>query len=244
MADTKAHQRYRTEAGLIVPGVTTVLGLLNKPFLVPWAWKLGMEGIDYRKVTDKAANIGTITHYLVECHLTGVHPDPAELATYSQANLEQADVAYHKFEAWYKEKGFSTFKCTDMDGNKVVTAEVKLVHEGLLYGGAIDAIVKNPAKQTIMLDIKTSKGIYDEHRYQLAAYWELWDFNNPKDKLDEAYLVHLDRETGDIGFHNLGHPVMEYQIFEHLRAIYHLQKGTDKHRNNDRKYRFKRPVDA
>ena len=41
----RAHQRYKIEDGTIVPGVTTVVGILNKPALVPWANKLGLEGI-------------------------------------------------------------------------------------------------------------------------------------------------------------------------------------------------------
>lgn len=63
---TKAHTRYRTKSGMIVPGVTTVLSLLAKPALIYWAWNLGMQGEDYRKIKEKAADIGTVTHYLVE----------------------------------------------------------------------------------------------------------------------------------------------------------------------------------
>jgi hypothetical protein len=244
MATTKAHQRYRTKAGAIVPGVTTIIGLLNKPFLVPWAWKLGMAGEDYRKVTDKAADIGTIAHYLVECHLRGIETDPAHMAEFSKANLDVAELTFHKFKDWWEQQGLKTFTCTDMDGEKVVTAEVKLVSESLLYGGCIDGLAITPAKLRLLLDIKTSKAIYDEHKIQLSAYWHLWEENNPKLPIDQAYIIHLDKETGDIGFHNIGRLTTEWEIFEHLRAIYHLQKATDKHRNTDRKFHFKRPVDA
>ena len=54
MTTTKAHVRYRTKSGIMVPGTTTVLNLLAKPALVYWAWNLGMQGEDYRKVRDKA----------------------------------------------------------------------------------------------------------------------------------------------------------------------------------------------
>src|SRR3989304_9918491 len=72
---TAAHQRYRNKAGAIVPGVTTVIGLLAKPALVPWAWKLGMQGEDMNKVRDMAADIGTATHYMAECIFKGQVPD-------------------------------------------------------------------------------------------------------------------------------------------------------------------------
>jgi hypothetical protein len=239
MTDTKAHQRYKTSKGLIVPGVTTVLGLLNKPFLVPWAWRLGMEGQDYRKVTDKAASIGTVAHYLVECHLKGVEPDGDELANFSKANLEQGNIAAGQFKDWWGERGLKTFKCKDMNGETTVTSEIQLVSEEGLFGGTIDAMAKDANGKVTLLDVKTSKGIYDEHRYQLAAYWHMWNENNPKAPVQQAYIIHLDKETGNIGFHALGNLDTEWEIFSHLRAIYHLQKGTDKHRNMDKKYHFK-----
>ena len=61
--NAKAHQRYKTKDGVIVPGVTTILSILAKPALIYWSWNLGMQGIDYRKVSDKAKDIGTLTHY-------------------------------------------------------------------------------------------------------------------------------------------------------------------------------------
>ena len=65
-----AHTRYKTSDGQIVPGASTITGLLNKPMLVKWANNLGLQGIDSSKYTDKAASIGTLIHYLVECHIT------------------------------------------------------------------------------------------------------------------------------------------------------------------------------
>ena len=41
----KAHTRYELKDGTYVPGTTTITGLENKPFLVPWANRLGLEGI-------------------------------------------------------------------------------------------------------------------------------------------------------------------------------------------------------
>ena len=49
MGKTAAHIRYKTTDGTIVPGVTTILGILNKPALVRWANQLGLRGIDWEK---------------------------------------------------------------------------------------------------------------------------------------------------------------------------------------------------
>ncbi|MBR3805105.1 MAG: hypothetical protein IKJ14_07150 [Clostridia bacterium] len=72
---SKAHTRYYDSTGAVVPGATTITGLLNKPALVLWANRLGLEGIDSTKYVDKAAKIGTLIHYLVECHITKQTPD-------------------------------------------------------------------------------------------------------------------------------------------------------------------------
>ena len=72
---SKAHTRYYTANGTLVPGVTTVTGLLNKPALVIWANRLGLEGINTNDYVDKAAKIGTLIHYLVECHITKKTPE-------------------------------------------------------------------------------------------------------------------------------------------------------------------------
>ena len=85
---TKVHTRYFNCNGDRLPGVTTVLGVLDKPALMYWAWQCGMNGQDFRKVRDTAASIGTIAHLMVMCHLSGKTPD---LSIYSQADIDIAD---------------------------------------------------------------------------------------------------------------------------------------------------------
>ena len=57
---TRAHQKYPLKDGTDVPGASTIAKIgEDSSGLIHWAWKLGMEGQDYRKVRDKAADIGT-----------------------------------------------------------------------------------------------------------------------------------------------------------------------------------------
>jgi hypothetical protein len=100
LTSVRAHQRYKMEDGTIVPGVTTVVGILNKPALVPWANKLGLEGIDVSKYVDKTAVIGTCAHYLVQCHLAGEEPD---LSDYSAQEISLAENALLKYWEWEKQ---------------------------------------------------------------------------------------------------------------------------------------------
>jgi hypothetical protein len=50
--------------------------------------------------------------------------------------------------------------------------EKQLVSEAFHYGGTIDFYGDLDGVPTL-LDFKTSSGIYDEHRFQVAAYWRL-----------------------------------------------------------------------
>ena len=54
-ARAKPHTVYRTADGQRVPGVTTVLGILNKPALIKWANNLGLQGIDSATYVDETA---------------------------------------------------------------------------------------------------------------------------------------------------------------------------------------------
>lgn len=219
---TKAHTRYRTKSGIIVPGVTTVLNLLAKPALVYWAWNLGMQGEDYRKVRDKAADVGTLVHYLVECDIKGTWPD---LGEFKPNTVKKAKVAFEAFKDWRYTNKMETVEC-----------EVELVSEKYLYGGKIDWVAVDAAKNTLLLDIKTSKAVYTEHKYQLAAYWHAWDELHPDQKIDRAAIIQLNKVTGEFSYHPFADLKFEFEIFLHLRDIYAMQKKSDMNRDKNRAY--------
>jgi hypothetical protein len=64
---------YVLADGTSVPSVTTVIGRWKESGgLIHWAWKLGMEGRDYRDVRDSAASSGTIAHAMVDASIRGI----------------------------------------------------------------------------------------------------------------------------------------------------------------------------
>lgn len=220
---TKAHQRYRVN-GTIVPGVTTVLNLLAKPALIYWAWNLGMQGEDYRKVSGKAADIGTIAHYMVECFLKAKEPD---LDDYSNANIRKAKVAFGAFKEWWEGSDL-----------KIIAVEEQMSSKRMLCGGTIDCIALSQKTGAIrLIDVKTSKGVYDEHKYQLAAYWAMWDENKPKLQIATAHIIQLDKLTGNSSFYTYDDLSVELEIFENLRRVYALKKSADMKRRGDRGFK-------
>lgn len=227
---TKVHTRYRNKAGVVVPGVTTVIALLAKPALINWAWRLGLEGQDMNKVRDKAADIGTCVHYLAECHLKGQKP---EVQDFTPDTIEKAKPLVRAFAAW------AAKECL-----RVKASEANVVSEAWQFGGCIDIIARRLDGKLGLYDIKTSKGIYDEYKIQLAAYEVAWDEVNPDSPIEFITVIHLDKETNDLHLYNFGDLSVYFEIFKHLRAIYMLQKTADPKRRQDPKMQPKGAQDG
>ena len=168
MSKTKAHQRYRLKPtddwpkGRIVPGVTTIVGILDKPALVPWANRMGLKGIDTRKYVDDKADIGTLAHALIIGELTEQEVDTSD---YSQQQIDAAENARLSFYEWQKKHKL-----------EIITAEESLVSEEYKFGvkydifGLIDGVQE-------LLDLKTGSGIWEEAYYQLGGYLILLEEN-------------------------------------------------------------------
>lgn len=203
---TKAHQVYRNGSGEVVPGATTVLSVLNKPALVKWANKLGLQGIDSSKYVDKMASIGTIAHYLIECHLKGEKPD---LGEYSKNDIDKAENALLKFFQWESENKFN-----------VISSELKLTTDD--YGGTIDCYAMVNGKKCLV-DFKTSKAIYDEHFHQLAAYKNLLEVNGYE--VEQVKILRIGRDENE-GFEERSGNKLDiyFELFKHCLEIYKLQK--------------------
>ena len=155
---SNAHQRYKLESGEIVVGVTTVTNQLSKPALVPWANKLGLNGIDVSKFVDDKAMIGTLGHEMIVAHLSKREVDTSD---YSKNQIDQAENCFLSYLEWEKQHIIES-KLT----------EFKAVSEVYKYGGAFDfyGFVDGDLE---IVDFKTGSGIYDEMWFQVAAYGKL-----------------------------------------------------------------------
>jgi hypothetical protein len=66
---------YETSFGEKVPGVTSVTGRFgDKSALVRWGWQRGRDGLELYESRDKAAELGTIVHEMVEAFIRGEDP--------------------------------------------------------------------------------------------------------------------------------------------------------------------------
>lgn len=177
----KAHQKYVSESGEIFPGVTTILGVINKPQLVPWANKLGLQGIDSTRYVDATATVGTLAHEMIQEYLGGPSWDRGR---YTPEEIDLAENATIKFFEWEKHVG----------SLETIAIEKQFIHEPERYGGTVDWIGRINGK-TWLVDIKTSKSIHNEHIYQLAAYNSLLYINNID--VDGARIIRVGRGNNE-----------------------------------------------
>jgi len=160
--------------GSLVVSVTQALKVIDKPALVPWAAKMASEYIvenvkpgvaldeiqireladgakgAHRAAAKRAAAIGTQVHDWAECYAKGERP-PMPMHPQIRQGVDA-------FLAWWNEHDV-----------KIVAAERKCFSRAHMYAGTVD-LVAVIGRKFAVLDYKTSSGIWDEYRLQVAAY--------------------------------------------------------------------------
>lgn len=205
------HQRYYAADGAWLPGVTTIIGILAKPALVPWANKLGLQGISTDKYVDEAAATGSLAHYRIECELKGEWP---ELDDYTPAQLTRSAHSVAAYHEWLKQHLFLP-----------ELVETQMVSEEYRYGGTIDCYGPVDGLPTL-LDFKTSSGIYHEHKIQAAAYWRLLVENgHPVKGIRILRIPRVPSEGLEEHVLTGAETLLNWKIFQACLEIYALKKA-------------------
>jgi RecB family exonuclease len=209
-AKSKPHTIYKLKDGRRVCGVTTILSVLNKPALVAWANRMGLQGIDTTKYVEKAADAGTAAHAMIECYLT---KQEFSRVQYAEDILSIAENGYLKYLDWE-------------DKHKIedVHSEMILVSEKLEYGGTIDMYCKLDGQYTLV-DFKTNAtGIYAEMMHQTAGGYRLLLEENGY-PVQKVIIIRLGKsEDMDIEIKEVGQWDIHTDIFLNCKNLYELQK--------------------
>lgn len=209
----KLRRRYQSADGQSVPGVTTVTGLLNKPSLVRWANKLGLEGVEVSARTEQSARIGTLVHAMIQAELLGRDFDPVGE---DPAELEQAQQALSLFHAWREQHSLRPIHC-----------ETSFVSERLRFGGTVDCYCILDGRP-VLLDFKTGRSIYDEYFVQLAAYARL--LREQGYPVEEVRVLRLGREGGGQAEERAVSDTEKwFAVFQALLQVYYLKKDLNWH---------------
>lgn len=173
---------YFLKDGTKVPGTTTICGAYkDSGGLLYWAWDQGRKGLDYIETRDKAGNVGTHVHSMIEASIRKEAP-PVSLP--DPEHQAMAEVAFAAFLSWQVKNRI-----------EILEQEVQLISEEFKYGGTLDAVGTIDG-QHVLLDWKTSKGVYKNYLLQLAAYAQLWNENYPAAPIGGAWLVRFSKTDG------------------------------------------------
>lgn len=201
--------RYRIEGSKeYLPSVTACTGIVDKSrVLIPWAVGLAekhiraflesntgpfsMEEIipvieeavrQHQHKKEEAASIGGMVHAYAEAFALAVI-GKKEVPRVPEDADERVRAGINAFLNWF------------------VSNDVQFLHaEKLVYSpthgfaGLVDAVA-NVNGQRTLIDYKTSKGVYTEMRYQVAAYRLAFEEEYGK-CLDGALILQFDKETG------------------------------------------------
>jgi hypothetical protein len=184
-----------TWGGKPVPGVTTILKVINKPALIQWAANLasdhflkelksGRNDFDalheeakyaHRAKKEAAGGSGSNIHDYAECWFKG--KDLPELKT------DEAKRGAEAFHDWLKSHKI-----------QILASERRVFSQEFYYAGTCDLVAKIDGVLGVG-DFKTGKRIYDETRFQLAAYQNALQ-EEKKTKFDARWAIRFDKKTG------------------------------------------------
>jgi hypothetical protein len=213
----KAHTVYKDSTGQRVPSVTTILHILDKPALLKWAYECGVQGIDYTKVRDKAADIGTLAHALILDKIVGATEPSFDKGEYAPDDLAHAKLLLKAYEKWATGKEILP-----------ILVETPFISDEYQYGGTLDLYARIDGVLTL-LDIKTSGGVYAEHFHQVAAYRNL--LNEQHQLAEEVKILWIDKQELVAKDYLATNLEKHWEIFKACRTIYELQKQV--RRKND-----------
>jgi hypothetical protein len=192
---------YRVEGfDELFPSVTTVLRVIAKPALIPWARNVALEAVrgalldragrtewvtsewvdqvitEARSRPDQArteaADFGTQAHILIDQVLQGLEPE---------VPLEFVPVL-DNFKVWRQSAGLD-----------MCLAETMVYSARYHYAGAMDALAYR-GQYLVALDWKTSNGLYPEYALQVAAYAKALE-EMTGHQVKEAWAVRLGKTT-------------------------------------------------
>jgi hypothetical protein len=205
----RAKKPYHNLAGDQIPGVTTVLSVISKPELITWANREGLAGRDTTKQVQRAADIGTATHGRIEAFVRGQEVDSSD---WPREVVVKSMNGHHRFVDWWEKSQYVLAEC-----------ELPLVSEMWQVGGTLD-ILANGRDGLDLIDIKTSKRIYAEHRIQASAYAAIYEekFGVP---INSVWIVRVGKEAeDDIETLPVGNRTVCVEAFRAALALYRAMR--------------------
>lgn len=206
-----------------VPGVTTVIGALDKPALINWAARqaaeLAVNDWDRLATLPIAARLQELqwahraTNRKAATRGTRIHTFGEHLAHGREVNVP--DELRGPVEAYAR--------FLDLWGIESTAIEVPVCHTEYRYAGTADGFVTSPRLGPILLDVKTGSGVFPEVALQLSAYRyaNLALIDNaeaPVPEVAACYVAHV--LPDDVELVPVSAGETEWRAFLYLQAVH------------------------
>ncbi len=143
------------------------------------------------RTMEKAAELGTRAHELIERWVS----NGGTFEHYYQGELCTTDITQEPYEVQNAFEAFLQF--WDAWEFEHHSAETRLFDVTLGTGGTCDAVVRDKQGDLVMLDWKTSTGVYSNHLIQVAAYGRMHE-KMGLGKCKRGYVIRFDKETAKV----------------------------------------------
>jgi len=218
------------------PSITTILKLVDKGALAQWAANLSIEwavqNLDklYGMSEEKGRNAGRYRWKDVRDERamvgTGVHNQIEALQNGSWETFDLDDEQKRIMEQWYG--------LNQRHSIKPILNEFTVFDESGFMGTA-DAYAEIDG-QLCLIDYKTSKNMWPEHEYQLAALWHaehwlvetsdmVWEDQKPR-KIDKVAIIHLREDKAEI--HYIDNMESKWEIYNGYRQTWYAIENLKK----------------
>lgn len=206
----KSHRYKNPEEKGWLRSVTSITGIVDKPFLKQWAVDMaikylegflkyegaviGIEELEqarkaWENVSQEAKDIGTDVHDYIQQYIsfqlncTRIPKDYVEKPT--PPTDDRAKKWVIAFLKWHKESMI-----------EYLHSEKIIYSKKYNYCGIFDVAYWKDNK-FILWDFKTSKSIYEDYINQVVGYVIAYEEEYPKEHFDWVSILRFDKETGD-----------------------------------------------
>lgn len=157
-----------------------------------WAFQQGQSGVKslYEK-RDEAALAGTVAHDMIESFI--LQRDRTTFTNATPETLQKAENAYSQFQEWW-----------GLTRMEIIATERSYVSEIHQFGGTLDAIGRDAKGRIVLLDWKSSNGVYQDYLVQLGAYALLLEECAPAWTPEAFHLLRVAKESADFAHHFYG----------------------------------------
>lgn len=178
-----------------VPRVTEIISaMIHEEYLMKWANGIGFRYKKYETERDRAANIGSIAHGLIEEYIRN--------KTYSKSDINESNNAYSSFRLWWDELNAN-------NKIEVLGLEQQLVCR--YYGGTYDMLISINGK-IYLVDFKTSNHVSYKYYLQMAAYKNVL-LNEHNINIDGVIILQLDKKIPSYEEYVLNFEIKEHRDF-------------------------------